>query len=229
MRTPTRWWAYTLLALAAASPTPVWPQPAQADEVVLPAPVTDGQMSLEAAIAGRRSVREFSDTTLTWQEIGQLAWAAQGITDPERGLRAAPSAGALYPLELYLVTPDGLYHYVPVGHKLQRLPLADALGTFRAVTGNQPSIQQAPLTIIITAAFERVRERFGERADGFIYLEAGHVGQNLQLQARALGLGSLPVGGFDPARVAEALALPGDHVPVYVMPSGHPRTATDTP
>jgi len=227
MRGLTRWCAYTLLALALGGPTWTWAQPTPGDEVVLPAPVTDGRVSLEAAIAGRRSVKEFADTALTWEEVGQLAWAAQGITEPEKGFRAAPSAGAMYPLHLYLVTPDGLYHYVPAGHKLERRPLADALATFRAVTANQPSIQQAPLTVIITAAFGPMRERFGERAEGFVYLEAGHVGQNLQLQARALGLGSLPIGGFDPARVAEALALPTDHTVVYLMPIGHPKPPAD--
>ncbi len=229
MKTLTRWSAYLLMALVLGGPTWTWAQPAEGGEVVLPAPVTDGQMSLEAAIAGRRSVKEFSDTPLTWQEIGQLAWAAQGITEPEKGFRAAPSAAAMYPLHLYLVTPDGLYHYAPVGHKLERLPLADALTKLRGVTSNQPSIQQAPLTVIITAAFAPMRERFGERADPFVYMEAGHVGQNLQLQARVLGLGSLPVGGFDPARVAEALALPAEHTVVYLMPIGHPRPATDAP
>ena len=229
MRALTRWCAYTLLALTVGGPTWTWAQPAPGDEVVLPAPVTDGTVSLEAAIAGRRSVREFANTPLTLAEIGQLAWAAQGITEPERGLRAAPSAGALYPLHLYLVTPDGLYRYVPVGHKLERLPLADALATFRAVTSNQPSIQQAPLIVIVTAALGPVRERFGARAEGFTYIEAGHVGQNLQLQARALGLGSLPVGGFEAARVAEALALPAEHTVIYLMPIGHPQPAAQVP
>ena len=229
MRTVTRWCAYALLALALVGPTPASAQPAEADEVVLPAPTTDGQTSLEEAIASRRSVKEFDEQPLTWAEIGQLMWAAQGITEPERGFRAAPSAGAMYPLHLYAVTPDGLYHYVPVGHKLERLPAAGALEVFRGVTASQGAIQKAPLTVIVTAAFEPLRERFGERAVGFVYIEAGHVGQNLQLQANVLGLGSLPVGGFDPARVAEVLSLPGDHTPIYTMPIGHPSTATDAP
>jgi len=231
MKGLTLWRAYMLLVLmpALAGSAPAWAQPAQADEVVLPAPVTDGQTSLEAAIASRRSVKEFTDERLTWAEIGQLMWAAQGITEPERGFRAAPSAGAMYPLHIYAVTPDGLYHYVPVGHRLERLPVADALEVFRGVTANQTAIQEAPCTVIVAAAFDGPRERFGVRADGFVYMEAGHVGQNLQLQAGALGLSSLPVGGFDPERVAEALSLPDDHTPVYTMPIGHPRAAADTP
>jgi SagB-type dehydrogenase family enzyme len=229
MRPAICWWVCTLVALVLVGPVPLYGQDVEADEVALPAPSTDGQVSLEAAIAGRRSVKEFDATPLTPQELGQLAWAAQGITEPEKGFRAAPSAAAMYPVHLYLVTADGLYRYVPAGHKLEHMPLPDAQAALRGVTADQPSIQQAPLTVIITADFEPLRERFGERADGFVYMEAGHVGQNLQLQARTLGLGSLPVGGFDPARVAEALSLPDNHAPIYTMPIGHPKAAADIP
>lgn len=220
MNTLTRWSAAALLIITFA-PAPGSTQPAADDEVVLPAPATDGGVSVEAAIAARRSVREFSDTPLTLAEIGQLAWAAQGITDPEQGFRAAPSAGGTYPLELYLATADGLYQYLPEGHKLKRLPLDSPLDALRVAAG-QAAIRQAPLSVIITAVFERTRERFGDRADGYVYLEAGHAAQNIHLQAMALRLGTVPIGGLDPARIAEALSLPEDHTPLYVMPVGHP-------
>ena len=223
MRVLARWFAYILLAVALGAHVLGRAQSTTPDQVVLPAPVSQGSVSVEAAIAARRSVREFSGTPLTWAEIGQLAWAAQGITDPARGLRAAPSAGGLYPLEVYLVTADGLYHYVPAGHKLERLAAGDPLGALRAAAGGV-AVRQAPLDIVIAAVFERTRERYGGRAEGYVYLEAGHAAQNVQLQAVALGLGTVPIGGLDPARVAEALSLPKGHTPVYVMPVGHPRT-----
>lgn len=229
MRTLTQWCSRLLLPLCVCLPVLSWAQQDPAQEVVLPAPITDGKVSLEAAIAGRRSVKEFSDTALTLQEIGQLAWAAQGITEPEKGLRAAPSAGAMYPIHLYLVTADGLYRYLPQGHKLQKLPVANALATFRGATSNQPAIQQAPLTLIVTADFGPMRERFAQRAEPFVYIEAGHVGQNIQLQACVLGLGSLPIGGFDPATVAQVLSLPDEHTVVYLMAVGHPLVAPAAP
>jgi len=219
MKVWIRWSVLSLLILVIGGPIFAW---AQLDEIVLPAPVIDGQISLEAAIASRRSMKEFAPTPLTREQIGQLAWAAQGITEPEKGFRSAPSAGAMYPIQLYLVTAEGAYRYVPAGHKLERLPVADALVAFRAATANQPSIQVAPVTFIITASFGPMRDRFGERADPFVYMEAGHIGQNLQLQATALGLGSLPIGGFDPARVSEALSLPAEHTVIYLMTIGHP-------
>jgi len=220
MNTLARWSVAALLVVTLV-PAPGSTQPAADDEVVLPEPATGGDVSVEAAIAARRSVREFSDTPLTLAEIGQLAWAAQGVTDPEQGFRAAPSAGGTYPLELYLVTADGLYQYLPDGHKLKRLPFENPLDALRAAAG-QGSVRQAPLSIIITAVFERTRERYGDRADGYVYLEAGHAAQNIHLQAIALELGTVPIGGLDPARIAEALSLPEGHTPLYVMPVGHP-------
>jgi SagB-type dehydrogenase family enzyme len=198
------------------------PQTSPNTQISLPDPRHDSGVSLEAAIAARRSVREFSNTPLTWVQVGQLAWAAQGITDVSRGLRAAPSAGALYPLEVYLVTPGGCYHYLPDVHKLDRLADRDLRGTLQTAAGGNEAIAQAPLDIVITAVFARTASRFGERAEQFVFMEVGHVAQNIHLQAVALGLGSVPIGGFDVGQVTQALGLPEDHRPAYIIPVGHP-------
>jgi len=196
-------------------------QTAPPPRVALPAPRTEGEVSLEAAIQGRRSVREFAPTPLTRQEIGQLAWAAQGITDPAGRLRAAPSAGALYPLELYLATPDGLYHYLPEGHALEVLADRDLRPAFQTAAGGQGTITSAPLVVLIAAVYERTAARFGDQAERYVHLEAGHVAENLLLQAVALGLAGVPIGGLREAEASQALALPADHQPLYIVAIGH--------
>jgi SagB-type dehydrogenase family enzyme len=197
------------------------PEPAPPRQISLPEPRKDGGMSVEAAIAARRSVREFSDVRLTWAEIGQLAWAAQGITDPAGRLRAAPSAGALYPLELYFVTPDGAYHYVPAGHKMEQLSDGDLRGELRSAGGNQEALGRAPLTIVIAAVYERTAARYDERAQRYVHIETGHVGGNIHLQAKALGLDSVPIGAFRDDEVVRLLSLPPDCTPVYLIAVGH--------
>ncbi|MGD8237595.1 MAG: SagB/ThcOx family dehydrogenase [Armatimonadota bacterium] len=192
--------------------------------IELPSPTLDGAVSLEAAIAKRRSVRELAPTALTMEQIGQLAWAAQGITDEETGHRAAPSAGATYPLELYLVTPERLLHYIPDGHKAERLSEEDVRPKLRAAGWRQGTIAQAPLVIVMAAVRERTAARFGDRATRYVHIEAGHVGQNVQLQAVALGLASVPLGvSDDDGRVRGALGLPEDQEIVYVVCVGHAR------
>jgi len=190
--------------------------------IALPAPATAGGMSLSEAMAKRRSVREFGTDALTLDEIAQLAWAAQGITEAGRGLRTAPSAGALYPLELYLVTKDGLFHYLPQGHKLIQLSDADRRGDLSKAALGQSSVAQAALDIVIAGVFSRAEAKYGERARQYVYIEAGHVGQNIHLQAVALGLGSVSVGAFRDQAVSEALRLPADQTPLYIIPVGHP-------
>ena len=165
-------------------------------EISLPAPATAGGMSLAEAIAKRRSVRDFRSEPLTLAQISQLAWAAQGITDPAGGRRAAPSAGAKYPLELYLLTKEGQFHYVPQGHKLIQVSGRDRREDLSKAALGQTSVAQAPLDIVIAAVFARTEEKYGERARQYVYLEAGHVAENIVLQGVALNLGSLTVGAF---------------------------------
>jgi SagB-type dehydrogenase family enzyme len=200
-------------------------QPARPRVIALPGPTLDGGMSLEAAIAARRSVREYADQRLIWKEIGQLAWAAQGITDPGGRFRAAPSAGALYPMELYFVAADGLYHYLPEGHKMEQLGSDDLRAKLQAAALNQESVGAAPVTIVIAGVQERTAAKYGDRAERYVFIEAGHVGQNIALQAVALGLGCVTIGAFHDDQVAELLSLPEDHRVLYILPVGHPRPA----
>ncbi len=191
-------------------------------EVSLPAPATVGSMSVEEALAKRRSVRQFAAKDLTIEQIGQLAWAAQGITDPSRGLRTAPSAGATYPLELYVVKADGLFHYLPKGHKLERLSPEDLRPGLSGTALDQGSVRQAAVDFVITAVYARTRARYGDRAERYVHMEVGHAAENLHLQAVALGLASVPVGAFDDEAVARVLSLPADQAPLYIIPVGYP-------
>jgi SagB-type dehydrogenase family enzyme len=192
-----------------------------AESATLPAPRTAGPLSLEEAIAQRRSVRAFSDEPLSDENLSQLLWAAQGETDP-RGYRAAPSAGALYPLELYLVTEKGLFHYKPDDHSLMRLGEGDMReGVWRAGL-EQDSLRDAPAIFVITAVYARTAAKYGARAERYVHLEAGHAAQNLLLQAVALDLGAVPIGAFDDEAVQAVLSLPEDHAPLYLIPVGHP-------
>lgn len=187
----------------------------------LPPPRLDGDMSLEAAIIGRRSVRDFTETPLTLEQVGQLLWAAQGVTD-SRGLRAAPSAGARYPLELYVILPDGLYHYQPDGHRLTQLRAEDLRPAAWEAGLRQDSLRTAPAVFLFTAVYARTAARYGDRAPRYVHIEVGHAAQNLALQAVALGLGSVPIGAIEDARLKTALSLPADHEPLYLLPVGVP-------
>jgi SagB-type dehydrogenase family enzyme len=187
----------------------------------LPAPRTTGPLSVEEAIARRRSVRAFSEEPLTDDELSQLLWAAQGETD-SRGYRAAPSAGALYPLEIYLVTEKGLFHYEPDAHALTPLDNGDLReGVWRAGL-EQDSLRDPPAVFVLTAVYERTAVKYGARAERYVHLETGHAAQNLLLQAVALDLGAVPIGAFDDEGVKAALSLPEDHEPLYLIPVGRP-------
>jgi SagB-type dehydrogenase family enzyme len=198
------------------------------DGILLPDPALEGAMSLEEAISGRRSRRDFGDSPLTATEISQILWAGQGITDPE-GHRTAPSAGATYPLELYLVAGEqgveglgeGVYHYIPQSHSLELTLGGDIRQTVAELASGQMYIAEAPAILVITAEYERTTQVYGDRGVRYVHLEAGHVGQNVALQVEALGLGTVTVGSFSDAELAEALNLPPNHEPLYVMPIGH--------
>ena len=187
--------------------------------VDLPAP-PHCDMSLDEAFENRRTMHELSGPRLTEADISLLLWSAQGIT--LAGNRTAPSAGATYPIELYLLTARGLYLYRPTHHDLEvvssedkRLPLFD-----NAV--DQESVRDAPAVFVVTAVLERTSAKYGDRAVRYVHIEVGHVAQNLLLQAATLGLGGVPVGAFDDDAVSEILGLPDDHEPLYLLPIGHP-------
>jgi SagB-type dehydrogenase family enzyme len=199
------------------------PKSLPADANQLPAPALKGRISLEEALARRRSVREFARTPLTDWELSQLLWATQGITHPD-GYRTAPSAGALYPLEIYVATASGFYHYAPRGHRLARQSDRDLREAIYRAALNQEAVLQAPAVFVITAVYERTNAKYGPaRTPRYVHMEAGHAAQNLLLEAVALGLGAVPVGAFHDERIQEALSLPADHRPLYLIPVGHAR------
>jgi SagB-type dehydrogenase family enzyme len=214
---------------ATPAPNPS-PTSEETPTISLPDPRLKGEMTLEEAILKRRSRRDFKDSPLTLGEISQILWAAQGITD-ETGHRAAPSAGALYPLDLYLVVgkqgveglKEGVYHYLPHSHSLEPTLGEDVRQTLARLSAEQMFIAEAPLSLLITAEYERTTKKYGDRGVRYVHMEAGHVAQNVYLQAEALRLGTVTVGAFQDEEIAQALALPSAFRPLYVMPIGRPE------
>lgn len=186
----------------------------------LPEPNLKGQMSVEEAIARRRSVREFARAPLTERELGQLLWAAQGITDRARGFRTTPSAGATFPLETYVATPDGIFRYHPKQHALESVKAGDVRRALATAALGQRWVETAAAVIIFTTVPERTTHRYGPRGTMYIHMEAGHAAENLHLQAVAMGLGSAPVGAFDESAVAKILNLTTTETPLYLIPVG---------
>jgi len=199
---------------------------AQPDKkVVLPDPSHTGSTSLERLLAQRRSVRDYENTTVDLAEIGQLLWAAQGITD-SRGFRTAPSAGALYPLELYVVAgrieglAKGVYHYDPKRHQLMQTSDDDLQDALTEVALSQDCIENASAVIVFTADYERTTNKYGKRGIRYVHIEVGHAAENLFLQTEALGLATVVVGAFKDGEVAKVLQLPADLQPLLLMPVG---------
>jgi len=194
----------------------------KADARSLPAPMTVGRMSVEEAIARRRSLRQFSDRRLSVEQIAQLCWAGQGITDPVRKFRASPSAGALYPMEMYVVTAEGVDHYGPADHSLTRMIAGDIRPGLQSASFGQAPVGDAPACVVLAAVVQRSARKYRQRAERYCLLEAGHVAQNILLQATALELGGVTIGAFADAEVATLLKLPKDHSVLYLLPIGHP-------
>ena len=191
----------------------------------LPEPSYDSGVSLERSLLERRSVRSYRDEPLTLQEISRLLWAAQGITDPG-GLRTAPSAGALYPLEVYVVAgdvpdlPPGVYRYRADGHELIKIAGDDRRAELAHAALSQSCVAEGAAAFIFTAVYSRTTGKYGERGIRYVHIEAGHAAQNLLLEATAMGLGAVPVGAFDDGDVAELLNLPDNESPLYIIPVG---------
>jgi SagB-type dehydrogenase family enzyme len=189
--------------------------PAAAAQVSLPVAQLSGGMTLNEALATRRSVREFAAAPLTRQEIAQLLWSAQGVTSA-KGQRTAPSAHAHYYVHLYLAQPDGFYEYLPASHSLQLLLSRD----IRAALSEQDTVKHAAVVFLIAGEYARAQKDAEKLGNHLVDLEAGHAAQNLLLQATALGLGAVPVGGVDPKQVAQASSLPEAITPIYLLPAG---------
>jgi SagB-type dehydrogenase family enzyme len=195
--------------------------------VKLPPPDTVGRVTVEQALWHRRSVRVFSDESLTIKQVGQLLWAAQGMNSGSLR-RTAPSAGATYPMELYVVAgrveglKPGMYHYRFDGHALEPTGVGDLRGELAAAALNQRSIAAAPAVLVLAADYSRTAKKYGERTSRYVHMEAGHVGENVHLQCEALGLGTVMIGAFDDGRVEKLLGIKEE--PLYIMPLGRKST-----
>ncbi len=209
-------------ALAAAAACIAAAGPSGGASVSLPKPITKGSKSLEETLAARRSVRRFAAAPLSIEQIGQLCWAAQGVSEPGRGLRTAPSAGALYPLELYVVTAAGVRHYVPAGHALAAHISGDVRPQLQQASWGQSCVGSAPAVFVIAAETARTARKYGDRAQRYVDMEVGHAGQNILLQAVAMDLAAVPVGAFQDEKVAAILKLPAGAAPLYLIPVGQP-------
>lgn len=198
-------------------------------DVKLHQPQVDGKISLERAIKNRRTYRAFMSDPLSQGELSQLLWAAYGITEDRGYKRAAPSAGALYPMDLYAVAGTGgvkeleagTYHYDPVEHAISRVLEGDMRVDLARASLSQMWMATAPLNLVITVEFRRIRVKYHERGDRYALMEAGHIAQNIFLQAEALGLGAGIVGAFHDEDVRKVLEIPREHEPLLIMPVGH--------
>ncbi len=190
-------------------------------DIRLPDPDTKGKMPLETAIHLRRSARSFVDKSLTMKQVSQLLWAAQGITDDTKSFRSAPSAGALYPLTVYVVKNDGCFEYIPETHSVKMVSNKDLRDGLASAALGQSSISEAAADIVITADYRITELKYGSRAERYVLLEAGHAAQNLLLEAVALGLSGVPVGAFHDNKIKEVLHAEKD--PIYIVPIGYAK------
>lgn len=188
----------------------------------LPQPSLTGGASLAESIAGRRSAREFASKPLSIEQIGQLLWSAQGITEKREGLRTAPSAGALYPLKVYVVLQTGIYAYNPRQHELKQIIKGDKRLELQNAALGQEAVGSAPAVFVFTAVYDRTAIKYGDRANRYVHIEIGHACQNLLLQATALTLVGVPVGAFHDEHAADVLNLKKDESPLYLVPIGYP-------
>ena len=198
-----------------------------ADVIKLPEPVIKGYMSVEEALYRRRSIREYLNIPLTLAEVSQLLWASQGITDRTYNkYRTAPSAGALYPLTVYLTAGrveglrEGLYRYNPHRHEIIAMSYGDKRKEIYKYALFQDSIVQASAVLIFTADYSITMRKYGERGIRYVLMEIGHASQNVYLQATALGLGTVAIGAFYDEEIKEALGIPNNEDVLYLMPIG---------
>ncbi len=195
------------------------------DTIKLPSPVYDSEVSIEEALYKRRSIRGYKDEPLELAEVSQLLWAAQGITDL-RNLRTAPSAGALYPIETYLVAGNvsgiaaGIYKYNPHLHELVKVVEGDKRAELCDAALGQAFVGDAPAAIVFSAVYERTTGKYGERGTQYVHMEAGHASQNVYLQAVSLNIGTVAVGAFNDDEVKAVMEMPANEYPVYLMPIG---------
>jgi SagB-type dehydrogenase family enzyme len=202
-------------------------------EIMLPQPSHKGEMSVEEALHTRRSIRTFSDKTLTQEQVSQLLWATYGVTmvsSSGREYKTAPSAGATYPLEIYLMAGNvdgiapGLYKYNPGRNTLIQQQSGDLRKKTSDACLGQKMIAEAPVSIVFSAVYERTTARYGKRGeDRYVCMDLGHAAQNTYLQATAMGLGTCAVGAFEDDQLLKVLKLPDNEKVLYLMPVGYPK------
>ncbi len=194
----------------------------------LPAPTTDGNLNVEKAIKQRRTVRSFTNEPLTVDQLSQILWAAQGVTDDSGLKRAAPSGGALYPIDIYVAAgknsvqrlAQGVYHYNPPRHSIQKILDTDQREDAAVAAFRQMWVAAAPVIFVLTAEYGRITIKYGERGKRYAMIEVGHIGQNIFLQCEALGLAAGIVGAFYDKEVAKAIHAKNNHEPLIIMPVG---------
>jgi len=222
-------WLFFLVSLAGA--THGWGQVEKERVIRLSEPAYDGKISVERAIKERRTIRDFQPKPLTLDQLSQLLWSAQGITDERNGFRAAPSGGALYPLDVYAVVGEGavaglvsgVYHYHPLSHSIQVIRKGDRRKEVASASLWQMWMVRAPVIFVITSEYDRITGKYGNRGMRYAQIEVGHVGQNIFLQSGALGLAAGIVGAFRDGAVAKAIGAPKAHEPLIIMPVGYKK------
>lgn len=196
---------------------------AESSVINLPKPIINGNFSLDKALKERRSIRDYTSQQLSLQQISQLFWAADGISDSKKKFRTAPSAWATYPLNLYLVNADGVWQYNVEEHSLKKIASGDRRQQLRKACLGQKQITKAPILIVITMLKNKIPNKMGLNGKRFSLLEAGHIAQNILLESVSLGLVSGPMTGFVDQDVRSSLAIPNDQEAVYVIPVGYKK------
>jgi SagB-type dehydrogenase family enzyme len=192
---------------------------------LLPAASHSGVKSVEEALFERRSIREYSPEAISLAELAHLLWSAQGVTGAE-GVKAAPSAGALYPLEIYAVIAkvegisEGIYKYHSATNSLERFAKGDVRKQLAEAALDQTCVKEAPLVLVIAAVYERITRKYNSRGIRYVHMEVGHAAENVYLQAGALSLGTVIVGAFDDANIKQILDLPELEQPLCLLPVG---------
>lgn len=194
--------------------------------IKLPPPICKGHLSIEEALLLRRSVRTYRDSPINLQDLSQILWSAQGITEKNYKFRTCPSAGATFPLEIYVSAYKvhdldiGIYKYIPENHELNLHLKGDKREDLYIACLRQEWIRKAPVIIIISANYYKTTARYGERGIRYIFMEAGHCAQNIYLQCVSLNLGTVAVGAFNDEDVKRIINLPKNEFPLYLLPIG---------
>ncbi len=201
------------------------------ETINLPAPEINNGISVDQAIKNRRSVRNFSPTPLTLKDVSQLLWVSQGITDSEKNFRAVPSASRVFPMEMYLVTGNGtvqglesgIYHYNPYNNTLEKTVEGDLRYNLSQAANQQKWVNDAPISLVIIGNYQKMIDKYPDEriSTRFVDLEAGHIGENIYLEAESLGLGTVAIGSFDDDQMISLLKLPSNETPIYIFPVGY--------